>query len=170
MAIKVGDKIPNVKLQTIRDGSIERISTDDFFKGRKVVLFAVPGAFTSVCSDHHLPGYADRVARGAVPVVDEIVGPAGKDLGAQVELLREGDIRADAGVDRLGVVRRTGELRALDSRTGQQEEPETVALRKIRLERELIVPENQILIHPRDRGFHRPDTVEAVRRPDPQRI
>jgi hypothetical protein len=43
-------------------------------------------------------------------------------------------------------------------------------LRKIRLERELIVPENQILIHPRDRGFHRPDMVEAVRRPDPQRI
>ena len=59
MAIKVGDKIPNVKLQTIRDGSIERIWTDDFFKGKKVVLFAVPGAFTSVCSDHHLPGFIE---------------------------------------------------------------------------------------------------------------
>jgi glutaredoxin/glutathione-dependent peroxiredoxin len=59
MAIKVGDKIPNVKLQTIRDGSIEKVWTDDFFKGKKVVLFAVPGAFTSTCSDHHLPGFVE---------------------------------------------------------------------------------------------------------------
>lgn len=59
MAIQVGEKIPNVQLQTIREGSIERIWTDDFFKGRKVVLFAVPGAFTSVCSDHHLPGFVE---------------------------------------------------------------------------------------------------------------
>jgi peroxiredoxin len=69
MAIQVGDKIPNVKLQTIRDGSIESVWTGDFFKGKKVVLFAVPGAFTSVCSDHHLPGFielADHLkSRGA---------------------------------------------------------------------------------------------------------
>jgi peroxiredoxin len=59
MAIQVGEKIPNVKLQTIRDGKFEDVWTDDFFRGRKVVLFAVPGAFTSVCSDHHLPGYVE---------------------------------------------------------------------------------------------------------------
>jgi peroxiredoxin len=59
MAIQVGEKIPNVKLETIRDGKFENIWTDDFFRGRKVVLFAVPGAFTSVCSDHHLPGYIE---------------------------------------------------------------------------------------------------------------
>ena len=69
MAIQVGEKIPNVKLRTIREGSIESVWTDDFFRGKKVVLFAVPGAFTSVCSDHHLPGFielADHMkSRGA---------------------------------------------------------------------------------------------------------
>jgi glutaredoxin/glutathione-dependent peroxiredoxin len=69
MAIKVGDKLPNVKLQTIRDGKRASVSTDEFFQGKKVVLFAVPGAFTSVCSDHHLPGFielADHLkSRGA---------------------------------------------------------------------------------------------------------
>jgi glutaredoxin/glutathione-dependent peroxiredoxin len=72
MAIKVGDRIPNVKLQTIRDGKLETVSTDDFFRGKKVVLFAVPGAFTSVCSDHHLPGFvelADHIKSKGVDVV-----------------------------------------------------------------------------------------------------
>src|SRR6476469_3821939 len=59
MAIKVGEKIPNVKLITVREGKFEDVWTDDFFKGKKVVLFAVPGAFTSVCSDHHLPGFIE---------------------------------------------------------------------------------------------------------------
>ncbi|MFP5287809.1 MAG: peroxiredoxin [Thermoanaerobaculia bacterium] len=69
MAIQVGDKVPNVNLWTIRDGKTESVSTEEFFAGKKVVLFAVPGAFTSVCSDHHLPGFielADELkARGA---------------------------------------------------------------------------------------------------------
>ena len=59
MAIQVGDRVPNVKLQTMRDGKFESVQTEDFFRGRKVVLFAVPGAFTSVCSDHHLPGFIE---------------------------------------------------------------------------------------------------------------
>jgi peroxiredoxin len=69
MAIKVGDKVPNVKLQTIRDGKFQSVWTEELFQGRKVVLFAVPGAFTSTCSDHHLPGFielADHLkSRGA---------------------------------------------------------------------------------------------------------
>jgi peroxiredoxin len=69
MSIQVGDKIPNVKLWTIRDGKVETVSTGELFAGKKAVLFAVPGAFTSVCSDHHLPGFielADELkARGA---------------------------------------------------------------------------------------------------------
>jgi peroxiredoxin len=69
MAIQVGEKIPNVKLQTIHDGVFDNVWTEDFFKGKTVVLFAVPGAFTSVCSDHHLPGFielADHLkSRGA---------------------------------------------------------------------------------------------------------
>lgn len=59
MAIQVGEKIPNVQLQTIHDGVFDNVWTEDFFKGKTVVLFAVPGAFTSVCSDHHLPGFVE---------------------------------------------------------------------------------------------------------------
>ena len=80
MAIQVGDKIPNVKLQTINDGKFQDVWTDDFFRGKKVVLFAVPGAFTSVCSDHHLPGFielADHMkSRGA----DEVACTAVNDI------------------------------------------------------------------------------------------
>ena len=69
MSIQVGDKIPNVKLWTIRDGEVETVSTGELFAGKKAVLFAVPGAFTSTCSDYHLPGFielADELkARGA---------------------------------------------------------------------------------------------------------
>ena len=69
MTIQVGDKVPNVKLQTVRDGRVQSVWTEELFEGRKVVLFAVPGAFTSVCSDHHLPGFielADHLkSRGA---------------------------------------------------------------------------------------------------------
>ncbi len=59
MAIQVGETIPNVRLQTIHDGVFDNVWTEDFFKGKTVVLFAVPGAFTSVCSDHHLPGFVE---------------------------------------------------------------------------------------------------------------
>lgn len=59
MAIQAGEKIPNIKLQTIHDGVFDNVWTGDFFKGKTVVLFAVPGAFTSVCSDHHLPGFVE---------------------------------------------------------------------------------------------------------------
>jgi glutaredoxin/glutathione-dependent peroxiredoxin len=80
MPIQLGEKIPNVKLQTIRDGKFQNVWTDDFFRGRKVVLFAVPGAFTSVCSDHHLPGFielADHLkSRGA----DEVACTAVNDI------------------------------------------------------------------------------------------
>ena len=59
MTIQVGDKVPNVKLLTIRDGKYQNVWTEELFQGKKVVLFAVPGAFTSVCSDHHLPGFIE---------------------------------------------------------------------------------------------------------------
>ncbi|HEV2846693.1 MAG TPA: peroxiredoxin [Thermoanaerobaculia bacterium] len=59
MAIQIGDRVPNVKLYTLNDGRFSAVWTEDFFKGKKVVLFAVPGAFTTVCSDHHLPGFIE---------------------------------------------------------------------------------------------------------------
>ena len=56
MAIQAGDRLPDVPLQRIRDG-VETVDTGDLFADRKVVLFAVPGAFTPTCSEKHLPGF-----------------------------------------------------------------------------------------------------------------
>lgn len=56
MTIAVGDQIPNATLNQLKDG-VQAISTTEFFAGRKVLLFAVPGAFTPTCSAKHLPGY-----------------------------------------------------------------------------------------------------------------
>ena len=57
MAIKIGDKIPAVNLQHMTDSGIETINSKELFSGKKVVLFALPGAFTPTCSASHLPGY-----------------------------------------------------------------------------------------------------------------
>ena len=57
MAIEVGDKIPSVELQHMAAEGVETISSDELFAGKKVVLFALPGAFTPTCSASHLPGY-----------------------------------------------------------------------------------------------------------------
>lgn len=59
MSIKIGEKIPLATLNTIRDG-VQAVTTDELFKGRKVVLFSVPGAFTPTCSAKHLPGYVEK--------------------------------------------------------------------------------------------------------------
>lgn len=72
MTIQVGDKLPNVKLQTVVDGKVQTVSTDDYFKGKKVVLFAVPGAYTSVCSDHHLPGFIELADHMKTRGADEV--------------------------------------------------------------------------------------------------
>lgn len=68
MTIKTGDRIPSATLKTMGENGPVDIDTDTIFGGKKVVLFAVPGAFTPGCSMTHLPGYvvnADRIkARG----------------------------------------------------------------------------------------------------------
>ena len=68
MAIKIGDKIPAVDLQHMTDSGIETINSKELFSGKKVVLFALPGAFTPTCSASHLPGYVvasdDLFAKG----------------------------------------------------------------------------------------------------------
>jgi len=57
MTIKVGDTLPSISLQHKIDDQVETLSSDDLFSGKKVVLFALPGAFTPTCSASHLPGY-----------------------------------------------------------------------------------------------------------------
>jgi glutaredoxin/glutathione-dependent peroxiredoxin len=59
MTIQVGDRIPEVPLQRIRDG-VETIDTNSLFEGIRIVLFAVPGAFTPTCSERHLPGFVEH--------------------------------------------------------------------------------------------------------------
>jgi glutaredoxin/glutathione-dependent peroxiredoxin len=60
MAIKVGDKIPAAKLQIKTKDGVQTKTTDEIFGGKKVVLFALPGAFTPTCSAKHLPGFVNN--------------------------------------------------------------------------------------------------------------
>lgn len=100
MAIKEGDKIPAATLHTMRDGKPAAVSTSDIFDGKKVVVFAVPGAFTPTCSMAHLPGYvvhADAIkAKGVDSIVCLSVNDAfvmdawGKDKNAE-HLMMVGD-------------------------------------------------------------------------------
>jgi peroxiredoxin len=72
MTIKVGDRIPSATLTRAGPDGPQPVQTDDFFAGRKVALFSVPGAFTPTCSARHLPGYIERAAELAGKGVDEI--------------------------------------------------------------------------------------------------
>jgi len=58
--IKIGDRIPSAHVREVREGGAQEVTTDEFFKGKKVALFAVPGAFTSTCSVKHLPSFVNN--------------------------------------------------------------------------------------------------------------
>ena len=102
MTIKVGDKIPSATLTQMTAEGPKPITTDELFKGKKVVLFAVPGAFTPTCSQKHLPGFVENAdalkAKGintiaCVAVNDPFVmGAWGKDqkVGEKVAMLADG--------------------------------------------------------------------------------
>lgn len=72
MTIKTGDRIPDAKLVKAGAEGPEQISAADFFKGRRVAVFAVPGAFTPTCSARHLPGFIERAAELKEKGIDEI--------------------------------------------------------------------------------------------------
>jgi peroxiredoxin len=74
MTIKVGEKIPNVTLRYMgKDGKPVTVTTDELFKGKRVVLFALPGAFTPTCSKAHLPGFIVKADAIKQKHVDQIV-------------------------------------------------------------------------------------------------
>ena len=113
MAIAVGDRIPSVTLKTMVDGNMQDVKTDEIFAGKKVVLFAVPGAFTPTCSKQHLPGFVAKAAEIKARGVDSIVcvsvndafvmGAWGADVGVgdAVTLLADGngDLAKALGLD-----------------------------------------------------------------------
>lgn len=72
MSIKVGDKVPLVELSYMGADGPTTISTSDLFSGKKVVLVAVPGAFTPTCSTQHLPGYVEQATEIKAKGVDTI--------------------------------------------------------------------------------------------------
>ena len=101
MTIQIGDKIPHATLNTLKDG-VQAVNTEELFDGKKVVLFAVPGAFTPTCSAKHLPGYAEKFGefekRGievaCLSVNDAFVMDAwakSQDVPAGVHMLADGN-------------------------------------------------------------------------------
>ncbi|UUP18798.1 MULTISPECIES: peroxiredoxin [Nitratireductor] len=97
MPISVGDRLPDVKLKKASPNGAEEIGVADFFAGRRIVLFGVPGAFTPTCSNDHLPGFVENfdaiTARGidAIAVVSvndaHVMGAWARFTGAEDRLV-----------------------------------------------------------------------------------
>ncbi|HEY6336225.1 MAG TPA: peroxiredoxin [Alphaproteobacteria bacterium] len=105
MTIKVGDKIPSVKLKHMGANGPAEITTDELFMGKKVVLFGLPGAFTPTCSAKHVPGFlqhADEIKKKGVSTIACIsvndafvMGAWGKDQGVGDKVMMLADGSAD---------------------------------------------------------------------------
>lgn len=100
MSIQEGDKLPAATMHVMQEGRPTPMTTDDLFAGKKVVLFAVPGAFTPTCSQAHLPGYvvnADAIkGKGVDSIVcmsvnDAFVMGAWGDSANAEQLIMAGD-------------------------------------------------------------------------------
>lgn len=77
--IKVGDRVPTAKLTAATPDGPKEMTTDEIFAGKKVVLFAVPGAFTPTCSARHLPGYLQNFDAFKTKGVDTVACVAVND-------------------------------------------------------------------------------------------
>jgi len=105
MTIKVGDKVPSVTLRYLGPDGVTAVTTDEFFAGKKVALFGVPGAFTRTCSQRHLPGYVTNAAELKAKGVDTIaclavndpfvMGAWGKEHQADDKIVMLGDGSGD---------------------------------------------------------------------------
>jgi peroxiredoxin len=103
MTVKVGDKVPSAKLKQMSAEGPKDVSTEELFGGKKVAVFALPGAFTPTCSAKHLPGFIEKAeelkkkgvqAIACVSVNDAFVMDAwGKQQGAadKVMMLADGN-------------------------------------------------------------------------------
>ncbi|MCC6848882.1 MAG: peroxiredoxin [Deltaproteobacteria bacterium] len=103
MAIKEGDAVPDVKLTEMADGKPSQVSLAELARGKRVVVFAVPGAFTPTCSMKHLPGFVEQEKALRAKGIDEIVCLAVNDAfvmdawgrsgnaGGKVRMLADGN-------------------------------------------------------------------------------
>ena len=96
MTIEVGARLPEAKFRVMTaDGAQDR-TTDDIFAGRKVVLFAVPGAFTPTCSMNHLPGFLDNLEHIKAKGVDQVAVVSVNDV-----FVMDAWAKASGGKDRI---------------------------------------------------------------------
>ena len=79
MTISVGDTLPDVTMVRATAEGPQQIQSSEYFAGKKVALFSVPGAFTPTCSAKHLPGFVEKAQDLKAKGVDEIVGTAVND-------------------------------------------------------------------------------------------
>ena len=79
MSIEEGDRVPDADLHVMRDGRPQAVSVAELTAGKKVVIFAVPGAFTPTCSEHHLPGFVRHAEEIKSKGVSDIVCVAVND-------------------------------------------------------------------------------------------
>ena len=102
MTVQVGDRIPESVVTTMTENGPNPMTTTDYFGGRRVVLFSVPGAFTPTCSARHLPGFVDHTGDLKSKGIDAIACTAvndvfvmdawGKSAGADdVDMLADGN-------------------------------------------------------------------------------
>ncbi len=102
MTISVGDRLPNTTLVKATADGPDQVESETFFAGRRVALFAVPGAFTPTCSAKHLPGFVEKEAALKANGIDEVactsvndafvIDAWGKSAGAgDITLLADGN-------------------------------------------------------------------------------
>lgn len=80
MTIKIGDRLPDAKFVVMGPDGPKEVTTADVFKGKKVALFAVPGAYTPTCHQQHLPGFLDHMGELGAKGVDTIACTAVNDI------------------------------------------------------------------------------------------
>ena len=105
MTIKVGDRVPSVTLRQLTSEGVKEIQTDELFGGKRVALFAVPGAYTRTCSMRHLPSYVTNAAALKAKGIDTVaclavndafvMGAWGSEHGAEGKVMMLGDGSAD---------------------------------------------------------------------------
>lgn len=103
MAINVGDRLPDVNLKQLTSEGIKDVSVSELTRGKKAVIFAVPGAFTPTCSERHLPGFLESADAIRAKGVDTIACVAVNDpfvlnawdkannVGGRVQILSDGN-------------------------------------------------------------------------------